>query len=249
MKNQQDNKIVEYLNRVRRASVEDIAKEIYCSPSTVRRRLSSLSTQGIINRTHGGASINDTNTFVYDFSYRIDVNGGAKKRIALAAAKLINDGDVIYLDASTSAWHIIPYLVERKNVKVMTNGIDTMQMLSKYNIDAYSTGGKIDSVDKAVLVGSVAERTIKSMYYDICFFSSQSLSEDGIISDPSQEGNEITIVAKSSSKKTVFLCDKEKFGRTSTFKCLSVSELDLIITDEDLENKLKVDRLPQIICV
>ncbi len=249
MKNSLDEKIIEFLHRTGYSSVNEISTAVYCSSSTVRRRLASLASKGIVFRTHGGATLNDGEAVVSDFSYRMDRNSAGKKRIAIAAAKLVKDGDVVFLDDSTSAFYIVPYLAELKNVQVMTNGIDTLNVLTKYHIASYSSGGKVDPTNKSALIGELAESAIGGMYYDVMFFSVYGVNKYGVASDPSIEGNTLRRSAMNNSKKTVFLCDSEKFDKTSVFKSFDLKEVDVIISDIDVKEQVDREDLPETICV
>ena len=154
-KEDKDGGILAFLQERKHASVEEICEKVYASPSTVRRRLTELQRKGLITRTHGGAQINDGNSFLPSFTFRSHQNSLEKKKIALSAIKLIKNGDVIFLDGSTSAFFIAEYLSEFENIKVLTNGIDTLSLLSRNGVTAYSTGGLISGENRSVLIGRV----------------------------------------------------------------------------------------------
>lgn len=84
--------------------IEELAEHLYVSPSTVRRKLSELQEKGLVTRMHGGVRINDENNFFPSFTFRSHQNSLEKKKIALAAVRLIKNGDLIFLDGSTSAF-------------------------------------------------------------------------------------------------------------------------------------------------
>ena len=111
-------------------SVAELSAALDVSESTVRRKLAELEGKGLISRTHGGARMIDTNNSSFTFSLRIHKNAFEKKLIALKAVKLIKEGDVIFLDGSTSTYFLAEYLNEFKNVTVITNGIDTLSFLA-----------------------------------------------------------------------------------------------------------------------
>ena len=129
MKENQEKLILEYLGEHQFASVEKLAEMLFVSPSTIRRSLNELQARGLVSRTHGGVKINDENNFSPSFTYRIHQNSFEKKKIALSAIKLIKNGDLIFLDGTTSAFFIAEYLSEFKNLRVITNGIDTLSLL------------------------------------------------------------------------------------------------------------------------
>jgi DeoR/GlpR family transcriptional regulator of sugar metabolism len=217
MKTTQEKKVLEILETQKYASVDDLARVLCVSTSTIRRTLETLQQRGLVTRTHGGVKINSENNFSPSFTFRIHQNSFEKKKIALSAIKLIKNGDIIFLDGSTSAFYIAEYLKEFDNIRVITNGIDTLSLLSKNHILAYSTGGQVSSENPSVLVGRYAEDMIGKFHADIAFFSAQSMDNDGEIYDCFEEENFIRRTMIKNSKTKVFLCDNTKVGKTSSF--------------------------------
>jgi len=165
----QENEILSLIQAKQYVSVEELEKTLFISPSTVRRKLTKLQNKGLITRTRGGAKMNDSSNFLPSFSFRTHQNSLEKKKIALTATKLIKNGDVIFLDASTSAFFIAEYLSGFKDIKVITNGIDTLSLLAKNGINAYSTGGNIIKSNSSVLGGEHAISMIEKFHADIAF--------------------------------------------------------------------------------
>lgn len=219
---------------------DELAQILSVSPSTIRRALSELQDKGLITRVHGGAKINDEKNYFPNFSFRSHMNCLEKKKIALSAIKLIKNGDVIFLDGSTSAFFIAEYLSEFKNIKVFTNGIDTLSLLSKHNVCAYSTGGIVSSENPSVLVGHYADNLIKSVRADISFFSAQTVFDNGEIYDCFEQENVLRTSMINNSTASVFLCDSTKFGKTAPFRLCNVNQVDYIVSDKISENYFKV---------
>lgn len=234
MNDLQTKKILEYLQNKQYATIEKMSADFLVSPSTIRRRLDELQKKELITRTHGGAKINATNDFFPSFTFRSHENALEKKSIALSAIKLIKNGDFIFLDGSTSSFFIAEYLNEFSNISVMTNGIDTLSLLSKNGINAYSTGGKISSANRSVLVGQHAVDAVSRFHADIVFFSARSVQRNGNIYDCFEEENFVRTAMMKNSDTKVFLCDKTKFGNTSKYYLCSVKDVDKLITDQDV---------------
>lgn len=247
MKDNQEKEILEILQSNQYATIDDMASKLYVSPSTVRRKLNVLQKKGLVTRTHGGAQLNDENNFFPSFTFRVHQNSFEKKKIALSAIKLIKNGDLIFLDGSTSTFFIAEYLSEFKNIRVITNGIDTLSLLAKHNVTAYSTGGCVLDVNRSVLVGHYAEEMISNFHADIAFFSSQSVTNDGEIYDCFEEENVIRKAMIKHATKKVFLCDSTKFGKSSLFHLCSLNDVDYIVTNHDMPNNVKVNDFPKII--
>lgn len=247
MKDNQEKEILQLLQNQEHATIEQISQSLYVSPSTVRRKLNALQSKGLITRTHGGAQLNDTNNFFPSFTFRVHQNSFEKKKIALAAIKLIKNGDLVFLDGTTSAFFIAEYLSDLKNIRVITNGIDTLSLLAKHNVTAYSTGGYVQESNRSVLVGHYAEEMIGSFHADIAFFSAQSVDENGEIYDCFEEENVIRKAMIKHASKRVFLCDSTKFGRTSPYHLCSLNDVDYIVSNHKLPDYIHAEHMPRMI--
>ena len=236
MKISQEKKILEILETQQYASVEELSAVLCVSTSTIRRSLEILQQKGLVTRTHGGVKINSDNNFSPSFTFRIHQNSFEKKKIALSAIKLIKNGDIIFLDGSTSAFYLAEYLKEFENIRVITNGIDTLSLLSKNKILAYSTGGQVSSENPSVLVGRYAEDMICNFHADIAFFSAQAMDNDGEIYDCFEDEIFLRRAMIKNAKTKVFLCDNTKVGKTSSFHLCSLKDVDYIASNLSLPN-------------
>ena len=246
MKENQEKELLSVLENRRYATIEELAAAIYASPSTVRRRLTALEQKGLVTRTHGGAQLKDEGNFP-SFSSRSRQNIAAKKRIALSAIKLIKNGDVVFLDGSTSAFFIAEYLSEFNGIKVITNGIDTLSLLSKNGVDAYSTGGRISEQNRSVLVGAYAEELIKNLHADVAFFSAQSVQKNGEVYDCFEAENILRKKMMAQSEKRVLLCDGTKLNRTSHFRLCSIADVDYIVSERDIREYFTTPNTPNVL--
>ena len=234
MKITQEKRILEILETQQYASVDELSAVLCVSTSTIRRTLEILQQKGLATRTHGGVKINSENNFSPSFTFRIHQNSFEKKKIALSAIKLIKNGDIIFLDGSTSAFYIAEYLKEFENIRVITNGIDTLSLLSKYNILAYSTGGQVSTENSSVLVGRYAEDMICNFHADIAFFSAQAMANDGEIYDCFEDEIFLRRAMIKNAKTKVFLCDSTKVGKTSPYHLCSLKDVDYVASNQPL---------------
>lgn len=242
MKETKEKQILEILQTQEYATVLELASILSTSTSTIRRMLEALQSKGLVTRTHGGVKLNGENAFSPSFSFRIHQNSFEKKKMALAAIKLIKNGDVIFIDGSTSAFYIADYLKEFQNIRVITNGIDTLSLLSKNNILAYSTGGQISSENPSVLVGRYAEDLIGNFHADIAFFSAQSMDSNGEIYDCFEDENFLRRAMIKNAKVKVFLCDATKIGKTSPYHLCSAKDVDYIVSNQPLPDFVPIEK-------
>ncbi len=250
MKNSYQTTLLKILQEKQSASIDELAALTFVSTSTVRRCLTEMQKMGLITRTHGGAKLNDDTNFFPSFTFRSHQNSLEKKKIALAAIKLIKNGSLIFLDGSTSAFFIAEYLSNFENIKVVTNGIDTLSLLSKNNIEAYSTGGRISPVNRSVLVGHYAEEMIESLHADITFFSAQSVNRQGEIYDCFEEENVLRKCMIENSNASVLLCDSTKFNQMSPYRLCSLNDIDYVVSEQDVAeciNRNNLKKQPQFL--
>ena len=242
MKITQEKKVLEILETQQYASVDELSTVLGVSTSTIRRTLEILQQKGLVTRTHGGVKINSDNNFSPSFTFRIHQNSFEKKKIALSAIKLIKNGDIVFLDGSTSAFYIAEYLKEFENIRVITNGIDTLPLLSKNKILAYSTGGQVSTENPSVLAGRYAEDMICNFHADIAFFSAQAMDNNGEIYDCYEEEIFLRRAMIKNAKTKVFLCDNTKFGKISPYHLCSLKDIDYIASNQALPDTIPTEK-------
>lgn len=227
--------------------VDDLAKKFSLSPSTVRRKLSVMEKEGLILRTHGGVKAADSNMAAASFALRVHTNTLEKRLIALKAVKLVNEGNLILLDAATTTYFLTEYLSEFSNVRVVTNGVDTLASLAAKGVNSYSTGGEVLRESPSILVGDFAKKSLSAIHADIAFFSASGITEDGEIYDVNQSSNEIVCEMIKHSDKVVCLLDNTKIGKTAPFKICNADEVDYIVCDSDVSSTLKCSESVKLI--
>lgn len=234
MKVTRQEQIVALLKDNSYMTVEQLAQQLFFSKPTVRRDLTELERKGIILRSRGGASLRDPLSSAVAFDLRNTLQAKQKADLATRAAALIEDGDVIFLDASTTVLHMLKHLQEKRDISVITNSIQIPLLLRTSGIPVFSTGGRLIS-NSLAYGGSTAEQMLESFHIDKLFFSSYAVTSQGDILDYSEEETALRKKLLRMAKKSVFLCDSTKIGRHSLFHVASIKEVDHVITDGDLQ--------------
>ena len=223
--------ILEYLRENRNATVADLARRLYASEATIRRDLSALEQRGLLRRLHGGAVLTDDVRAEVPLAVRAQQNTRAKREIAAEAARCLEDGQVIFLDASSTALCLLRHLENYQNLTIVTNGLRTAEALSRLPHKTFCTGGLMLH-NSSAFVGSYAEDFIRHFNADVFFFSSRGLSDDGMITDASQEENAVRQAMRAASRRHIFLCDDSKIGKTYCYNLCHVREVDEWITNK-----------------
>ena len=215
MNTEREKQILEILLREKEVGVKELARALFVSEPSVRRDLQRLEKQNLIKRTHGGAMLEESaiSKNKIPFLIREYEQSGAKATIAQKAIELIRDGDVIFLDASTSCYYLIPYLVSKRNLTVITSGVKALVALAECGINTVSTGGTLLGNCMA-LAGEEAQRTVETYNADIAFFSCRGVSEEGYLTDISHEENNVRRKMIKHAKRSYLLCASEKLGKS-----------------------------------
>ena len=233
MKATRQEKILTLLKDTEYMTVEALSQALFFSQPTVRRDLAELERRGLILRSRGGAALRDPLHSAVAFDLRNTLQSKEKSALAARAAALIEDGDVIFLDASTTVLHMLKYLHEKQNISVVTNSIQIPMLLRSAGIPVYSTGGRL--IGKSLAYGgSTAEQMLHIFHIDKFFFSSYALTLQGDILDYSEEETSLRQKLLAQAHTSVFLCDSTKIGRNSLFHLTNIKHVDHVITDGDM---------------
>lgn len=220
-------------------TVKDISNKLFISEPTARRYLSSLSEKGLVVRTHGGAMINynvSLNKSV-PLYLRMTSLSETKELIAQKASELIKDGQFIFLDASSTSFHLLPFLRTFRDITICTNGLKTAITLAEMNINTIALGGEVNLSNLSCNSVETLDM-IKNFNADILFFSCDALSSDGILTDNTKESTHLRRQLLKTSAIKVLLMDSSKFNKKCYNNLCSLSDIDYFISDKPLPPEL-----------
>ena len=234
LKNEREREIINILKRENGfVSVKELCKRLYASESSIRRNLTSLENSGQITRTYGGAELLVNFSNVIEFNKRSQHNALEKKIIAKKAKSLIKDGNIIFLDQSSTSFHLANEIINNHTLTVITNNTSILSLMANSKIKTISSGGTLSSENRNCLIGPDAQSVFENTYADIMFFSAKSLSYNGTVSDCTREEIFIRKSMLKNAKLKVFLCDSEKFGTQSPYTQCTLSDIDYLISEND----------------
>ncbi len=221
------------LEREGRVSVADLSQRFRLSQTTIRSDLDALAAQGILTRTHGGAITSDRTDQGLSFDARRRLHTAQKKRIGTAAAAMVEDGEAIALDASTTALSLANQIKGRHELTVITNGLFiAMALLDAPGVTVLMPGGFLHR-DSVSLIGHEGNEFIKQFNFQKGFFSAKGLTlEEGLTDVTSDE-----VVIKrdwvAQAKRVIAIVDSSKWGRVGFASYASIDQVDCVITDGD----------------
>ena len=230
--------IVEQVLREGEVSVEALAARLDVSLSTVRRDLAQLEPQGLVRRTHGGAvavSPLAYEPFRHDSSFQEQegLHAEEKRRIGLAAAELVRDGETIGLTPGTTATQVARSLRHRKGITVVTNTVNVaMELCDREDLSVYVTGGYLRG-GWFSLVGAPAARGAGEVFLDRIFIGVNAIDAERGLTCLHPDEAAINRALVGQARQRVVVADRSKLGRVVRCLICPTSEVHVLITDRD----------------
>ncbi len=227
---ERQQQIIDLLKKHIFCTVEQLSQLTFTSTSSIRRDLAKLQTQGLVNRTHGGASLAEESVHAPALKNRLTKCVAEKRKIARIAAEFLSDDISVMLDGSSTASFLLPYLADYQNIRLFTNSMTTAMQAAELGITTTCLGGNCVR-NGAVLAGEQTCREVAGLYVDVLFFSSQCLDHRGIITDSTPEENELRKIMLQHAATTVFLCDGTKFGKRTLYALTDLGRISAAVFD------------------
>ncbi|MHC0552517.1 DeoR/GlpR family DNA-binding transcription regulator [Salinicoccus sp. CNSTN-B1] len=220
--------IMDHLAKNGTASVNTLVELTKSSSATVRRDLSYLEDEGALQRVHGGATIR-RNEREEDYGEKSVKNLSKKIKIAQTAASLIEEGDVIFIDAGTTTYEMV-HFINQENITIVTNGITLIEPLVRNGHETHVLSGRVKPATKAVVGPEVIEK-INHLNFDKCFVGANAISAEHGLSTPKEAEAFIKKSAIRQSSLAYALVDSSKYNRNAFVHFADIEET-AIITDD-----------------
>jgi DeoR/GlpR family transcriptional regulator of sugar metabolism len=223
--------------------VPELARALDVSEGTVRNDLNALEDQGVLVRVHGGAVLNQQGQFQNaSFVRRYQQKAAAKLAIAREAAVLVNDGDSILLDASSTVYYLAKALLERRHLRVMTNGFEVARELAQNTTNTVILLGGVVNNESSSVTGLLSERIIEELHIQKAFLSCSGFSLERGLTEVLLSEAQIKRKAIESSQQLFALVDSSKFGKEDLTSFARPEKINRLFTDHQLPS-LWADRL------
>lgn len=225
-------------------TVKYLTEQLHYSTATINRDLNFLQNQRLVKRSYGGVELAGSKGTPLPFRYhKMRV---AKSQIAKKAAEFIENGDVIFIDSTTTTQHIAPYITDRKDLTVITNNVAVVTYLSKYGVRVICLGGPVKEVPY-MLYGPETIENAEKYAVDKMFFSAGRLTFDGRID---HGYHHLCRVVRKNAKQSYFLLDHQKVGGEAREARLHLRDVDVLISDYEFDDEM-IATFPnvQFICV
>ncbi len=238
------NQILHLLLQRGKCSVDELAGQVDTSAASVRRDLTKLEHRGLVHRTHGAVELAGKMTyepFRFDaaFPLREERFADEKRRIAIAAAQLVLEGQTVALAPGTTTTQVARSLRHRTNIHIVTSAVNIgMELSSLPSLQVTLTGGSVRWPGAFSMVGKTAHEAIERLFFDIVFLGVCGVHPEHGITVIEPEEAFLLRAMVLHAKRVVIVADASKLGTFSAAGICSLKEIHTIITDDAVEPEI-----------
>ena len=229
--------IFEKLKKEKTIEVKELSHTYKVSLMTIRRDLDKLEEQGLLTKTYGGATLNESLSIEPSFEIKEGISLPNKKQIAYCASQLIKDGESIYLDCGTTSLELFSK-IHQKKITIFTNFWKVIEHVNR-NTKAkiILCPGTYDPVTQAAL-SEITIEFFKQYSIDKAFISVLGIDDNFGASIPSLTDALVKKEILNQANKKYLLADHTKFDKKYMSKICDLNEFNQIITDSNIEEDI-----------
>ena len=225
------NEILDKLRAEQRVLGSDLAEYYNVTEETIRRDLDKLEKEGYATKTYGGAILGNSTKTDLSYTIRNKTNVEAKNQIAALASRLIEDGDHLMLDDSSTSLYLAKKLKEKKNLTVITNSVELVMELN--GVESWTillTGGRLKP-ESLALVGDQTQQMLRQYHVDKALLSCKGLDLDAGVTDSSEFHAQTKQSMLHCAKKRILILDSSKFDKVSFINIAPLDAFDTVVTN------------------
>jgi DeoR/GlpR family transcriptional regulator of sugar metabolism len=212
-------------------SVTMLEEQFAISSMTARRDLASLARSGLARRTHGGAVLPDLAAHEDSFRHRLELEAGEKKRIAQAVVEMLEPGETLFIDSSTTAWYVAAALTSTSiPLTVLTNSLPVMNLISEADVpsvDLVALGGSFRTLTHS-FVGPDVVRSLRGYRADRLVFAVKGVTPDGDLTDAEPLEAEVKRNMIAYATTVVLLATASKFDDRGRIVVGTAEDVDFV---------------------
>lgn len=226
------SEILATLQKEKSVLVSELSQKYKVTEETIRRDLDKLEKEGYVKKTYGGAVLRQKTNEEIPFKVREKTNISQKRRIAQTVASMVENGDSLMLDSSSTSLMVARNLKQAKDLTVITNSVEVLIELSRNkNVKVISTGGLLRE-SALSLGGSDAKRLLRKFNVDKAILSCKGIHMENGITESNEGEAEMKMTMRENAKETIWAIDGSKFDKVSFVNFNELREGDKIVTEQ-----------------
>lgn len=230
MKSFRLRRMEQYIIEKDTVSMEELCREFGISMNTVRADVAQLVSKGSVEKVYGGVCSSRKNSLV-PFAERQGKNSEKKRAICKAAADLVEDGDIIYIDSGTTTMYLVDFLEDRKNVTILTHNLNAIVRALPYpDLQVICLPGLLDRRTNSFVAADTG-RVLERYNIQKAFLAATGVAPNGDVTNSSPLEFEIKRAAIENSSHAYLMLDSSKYGRTSLLTFAFLGDMERVIID------------------
>jgi len=223
-----EEEIISIVSESKKIEVNELAEQLNVSKVTIRKDLDKLEQRGIIHRQHGFALINNKD----DVNYRLSTNYDLKRKIALAAANQIADGETVMIESGSTCALLAEELAFNKNdITIITNSCFIASYIRKSEtVKIILLGGEYQK-ESQVNVGPLLNQSAKNFFVNKLFVGIDGVDMNRGFTGSDMARSDASRSLAHAAEKTIILTDSSKFVSRGIISQFSFDEVAEIYTD------------------
>lgn len=232
---QRRERIQDYLVTHKIVRMDDLYNLLDASEATVRRDLEWLERAGIVERTHGGAILNQRLTLESEYRQRAQKHPDEKRSIGELAASLINENDVVFINSGTTATQVIRHIRNNAGITVFSNNIYAALEVGEAGFKHHLIGGEFQTKSNSV-AGRFAIENLRQVYANKAILGVDGISLLHGCTVPTDNEAEVVRQMIERTRGEIFIvADSSKWGVVANFQVAVIDEVDKLITDDEFD--------------
>lgn len=231
-------------------SVEELVLKLDISPATVRRDIKKMEQNFLLTRVRGGVTRydeklskrrieqdyikhkNKESGLISDYimKNRLEEEKDKKIRIAKKAAEQIEDGDSIFISASSTTFYMINYITA-KNITIITDGVPQLQVLAEKGIETFVLEGHLDTRRGIIVLSDYALNKLSTLNFNKSFIGVRGVNKVSGFTTTNMLDYHIKRLIVDVTEKTYVLADSTKLNTNCLASIAKLEELTLITDD------------------
>jgi DeoR family fructose operon transcriptional repressor len=232
---QRRERIQEYLAIHQIVRTIDLCELLDTSEATVRRDLEWLEQKGILERTHGGAILNQRIIFEQEYQQRAQHHPDEKRCIGELTASLIEEGDIVFINSGTTTTQVILNIRRDMNISIFTNNLTAALELGEPSFQYCLIGGEFQPRSISI-AGRFAVDNLKQIFANKAIIGVDGISaKHGCTVPTNAEAEVIRQMIERTRGQVIIVADHGKWGGVSNFQVALFDEIDKLVTDDRLD--------------
>jgi DeoR family transcriptional regulator, fructose operon transcriptional repressor len=233
------SRIVDMLQARRAVRVSMLSELLGVSEMTIRRDLERLEAEGVLSRTHGGAILKRHLTTEPVYVESVLAHADEKRRIAQAAAAMIEPGDTVFLNSGTTVVEILRHLDPQLEARIVTNNAGCLAEAAGLAIELVMVGGVYRPSSNA-FEGAMSAEHVSDFYASKMLLGADAMSlEEGLTASSVGLALVERAMVRQTRGEVVVLADSSKIGVVANVSICPLDRTQAVIVDDGIDEEMR----------